>query len=125
MLKLSEIEQLSLIIYLSEDPRRVTPPILGYDLTLAAEKHRQTTIKTTFVKDILLNMFLIIILSSIAYSNRDHRSYHHHEEIVNTIVTPWKLPQFTAVSVFLSQKLYILLPDEFRPKLESISYNDI
>ena len=69
-------------------------------------------------------MFLIIILYSIAYANRDYRSYWHHEEIVNEIVTPLKLPHFKAVSLFIAFSLqsYAFEINEYFLTLNGISY---
>ncbi|XP_053378970.1 uncharacterized protein LOC123526495 isoform X2 [Mercenaria mercenaria] len=83
---------------LKSNPRQVTPPLQGQSLALAAERHRHDTILSSFIKDILLNLFLIFIIFSICYANRDDRSYLLHSEIVNTIVKPWKLPQFQAIT---------------------------
>lgn len=52
------------------------------------------------IRDTVVNLVICWILFSIAYSNRDGRSYLMHKEIMDALVDPpkeTKLPNFTKV----------------------------
>ncbi|XP_052820335.1 polycystin family receptor for egg jelly-like [Mya arenaria] len=78
-------------------PRNISPPLKGDNLEQAASswKHKQELMAV--FKDIILNLFLMFIICSIAFSNRDNRSYSLHEDIINQFVTPWRKPHFQTI----------------------------
>ncbi|XP_045161835.2 polycystic kidney disease protein 1-like 2 [Mercenaria mercenaria] len=79
-------------------PRTVDLPLEGSDLEQAANKHRQHVQLMTTIKDTLFNLFFMLIILTICFSNRDSRSYLHYTETVNTIVEPLKMPHFHSIS---------------------------
>ncbi|XP_045163703.2 polycystic kidney disease protein 1-like 2 [Mercenaria mercenaria] len=79
-------------------PRAVNPPLQGSDLTQAANKHRQHVQLITTIKDTLFNLFFMLVILTICFSNRDSRSYLHYSETVNTIAEPLKMPHFHSIT---------------------------
>ncbi|KAL4220971.1 Single-stranded DNA-binding protein 3 [Mactra antiquata] len=61
--------------------------------SIRRKKEYQSEVSSS-LRDILLAIFFLWLVSSIAYSARDDRSYRCHSEIINTIVKPYKMPQF-------------------------------
>ncbi|XP_052760826.1 polycystic kidney disease protein 1-like 2 [Mya arenaria] len=78
-------------------PMNISPPLKGDNLVRAANVWKNEQNLMTVLRDILLNMLLIFIICSIAFSNRDNRSYSLHEDIINQFITPWKKPHFKTI----------------------------
>ncbi|WAR15130.1 PK1L2-like protein, partial [Mya arenaria] len=78
-------------------PRNISPPLKGDNLEQAASSWKNEQGLIAVFKDIILNLFLVFIICSIAFSNRDNRSYSLHEDIINQFVTPWGKPHFQTI----------------------------
>ncbi|WAR15128.1 PK1L2-like protein [Mya arenaria] len=92
-----EYQSYKCMLLLHTMPRNISPPLKGDNLEQAASswKHKQELMAV--FKDIILNLFLMFIICSIAFSNRDNRSYSLHEDIINQFVTPWRKPHFQTI----------------------------
>ncbi|XP_052820375.1 polycystic kidney disease protein 1-like 2 [Mya arenaria] len=78
-------------------PRSITKPLKGANLERVANIVKNKQDLMAVFQDILLNMLFMFIIFSIAFSNRDDRSYQLHEETINQFVTPWRKPHLAKI----------------------------
>ena len=82
---------------------RLPAPPLDEDLLEEARAVRQREVMMKrAIRDVIINLTVGWILFSVAYSNRDSRSYLMHKEIYDSFIEPksnltTKLPKFTTV----------------------------
>lgn len=85
------------ILLLLVPVRAVSRPLEGHKLEEERKLSTNRTLAYTALRDICLNLFLMWIICSIAYTNRNPLSYYHHRVIENFFLVPEKLPRFGKV----------------------------
>ena len=98
MFEIISVKQCVYFVILFSAPIHIAPrPLEGHKLEEERRITRNRTMAYTALRDILLNLFLILVVCSIAYSNRDPMSYFHHRVMENLFLVPKKLPHFGKV----------------------------